>query len=99
MPPVSPSTHRPFLLATAGFNYVAAAALLVWPLWFDALGVRPSPDNGLWLVLFAGAVAGRIGDAASEVAPASGALRTASRASSSGASPPCPTWMVATNRS
>ena len=57
MPPASPSTDRPFLLATAGFNYVAAAALLVWPLWFDALGVRPSPDNGLWLVLFAGVVA------------------------------------------
>ena len=57
MSPVNPSTHRPFLLAAAGFNYAAGAALLAWPLWFDALGVRPSPDNGLWLVLFAGVVA------------------------------------------
>ena len=52
-----PSIHRPFLLAAAGFNYVAAAGLLAWPLWFDAVGVRPSPDNGLWLILFAGFVA------------------------------------------
>ena len=51
------SNHRSLLLAAAGFNYGAAAALLAWPLWFDAAGVRPSPDNGLWLVLFAGVVA------------------------------------------
>ena len=57
MPTMRTSPHRPFLLATAGFNYVAAAALLAWPLWFDKLGVRPSPENGLWLVLFAGVVA------------------------------------------